>query len=513
MLEATGRMRRAPLAIALLSLAACGARTGLSLPDASLPDASAACRTVTPDPRESAGGALCRFDGTSPRADAITLAAIEGDALYGVDGRGAVRRLYRFGEALPYARSSPARSVIVARGDYVAAALAWVELPVTRGSRVTVERVLARRDGAVLYGARDTLPYDPSGGDLRVRGNACGVFAWGWQFGSRRQMVVATAEGARVGPTDAYLPYGDPDDDGVLAAITPAPGSERIGWFDLRTTSFTPARYEAERLRTGVVAMGSDLAYGTAGSVTLERPRGAVERFESEWLRGLDVTSIAASSPDGWVLARGRGADHVAVNVRSGGRRHLVFALPDGLRRVTTPGFDPGPGDLTGVSITGEGELLLGLRDASLGRMHRSRDGSSWAGLEPPFGQASAVSAVERNGTVIAWTTGLGFLRSDWAPAPPGVTRYDGRNVFASRGAGQRLAPAALDWRGERHHLSSDGGCVSYWTERGLATVRVAGGAPREFVLSSTPVGDVLRQSRAMTWALGDDVAVPNVSD
>jgi hypothetical protein len=75
------------------------------------------------------------------------------------------------------------------------------------------------------------------------------------------------------------------------------------------------------------------------------------------------------------------------------------------------------------------------------------------------------------------------------------------------------LASAALDWRGARHHLSADGGCVSYWSESRLVTLLAVPSRPREHALSPVAVTPVLRQSRAMSWAFGDDFAVPNVSD
>ncbi|MFO0648739.1 MAG: hypothetical protein U0326_21030 [Polyangiales bacterium] len=520
-------MKRLSLAFALC---ACGARTGLDAPpDASAPvdapvvvDAPSTCRLgVTPpvrDRRETESSALCRFDGRGPRPDALSLVALEGDTLYGVDGRGRSHALHRLGQGLGYAMASPTHSVVTARGEFFAAAVAWVELPVTAASRVTVELALVRRDATLLSTSRYTLPYDASGNDLRIAGNACGVFAFGWTFGARRQMAWLTALGAAVGPIEGRIPYADPDDTATLATqVRASPtGAERVEWFDLDARSFAPARYESEPLRTGIRTLGADLVYATPwvdGSITVERPRGVVERFTTDVLRGVSATSIAASSTNGWMLMTGRGADHVAVNVRTGERNVYTLRIPEGLRRITTPAFRPGTNDLTGVAIASDGELLLGLRDASVGRLYRSIDGAHWIPGDPPLGEVWALDVAERDGTVIGWTTGLGFIPSDWAPAPAGMARLERRNVFVTRGTSQRLAQAALDWRGARHHLSADGGCVSYWSASGLMTVLAATARPREHALSPVAVTPVLRQSRAMSWAFGDDFAVPNVSD
>lgn len=511
-------MRRALATAALL--ASCGSRTGLHPPatdaatttvDAprSPPRCSVGLPPPVPDPREAVEGALCRFDGSGPRPDSVMLAVIEGDELQGVDGRGNVRTLHRFGAALPFV-AAVSRPALVARGDHLAAAVAWVEQPVARGSRVQVERVVVRRDGSVLHRSATTLPYEAWGNDLRIRGNDCGVFAWGWQFGAARATFVATADGREWGPREGYLPFADPDGEGVFAAFAPAPGSERLGWFDPRTSRHTPARYESLRARTGYVAVGSDVAYAEAdadGSVALERPGGAVERYATEFLRGVTDARIVASSPNGWVFVPGRFPDGVTLNVRTGERRHIVFELPDGLRVLG--GVAP-PAGYDRVAVTTSGELLLGLRDRSLGRVYRSRSGGFWSELSPPVGEASALDAVERNGTVLAWTTGLGLLRSDWDPAPPGVRRLDGRSVFVARGdGGEALPGAALDAYARRHRLSADGGCISYWTADGVATVRVATGATRGFrVRTATP-----RWGRVATWAGGDDASVPNVAE
>ncbi len=475
---------------------------------------------MTPPPndrRETENNALCRFDGSGPHPDSFSLAAIEGDTLYVIDGRGRSHSIYTFGLRLGFAMASPTHSVVTARGEFFAAAVAWVERPVTRASRVTVELVTFRRDATFIATSRYTLPYDASGNALRIAGNECGVFVFGWSFGSRRQMAWL-APGGIVGPIEGRIPLADPDDTATLATqVRASPtGGERVEWFDLEARSFVPARYESEPLRSGIRTLGADLVYPTPwvdGSISVERPHGVVERTSTDILRGVSATSIVASSTNGWMLMTGRGADHVAVNVRTGEQNAYTLRIPDGLRRITTPTFRPGTNDLTGVAIASDGELLLGLRDDAVGHLYRSIDGGHWIPYEPPLGDAWALDVAERDGTVIGWTTGLGLIPSDWAPAPAGVSRVERRSVFVTRGTSQRLASASLDWRGARHHLSADGGCVSYWSETRLVTLLAVPSRPREHALSPVTVTPVLRQSRAMSWAFGDDFAVPNVSD
>lgn len=507
--------------LGLALLAACGGRTGLSTPDAgggtALDGAGAAgdaavaplrCSVgVQPsarDPREVVDGALCRFDGRATRPGAIVLAAIEGDALYGIDGRGAVRRLHRFAEGLPFA-AEPGRAVLTARGEYIAGAMMWIESLASGRGRVAFERVLARRDGAVLHRALEVLPYFTGGNELSVHGNECGVFAWGWGAGLRQRMDLATPDGALIEPVEGYLLRADPDGDGVLA-VTEVGGPDRVWWLDPRARSFTPASYESGRFRSSLHSLGADLVYATGwldGTVTLERPGGAVQRFPSEQLRGVDEARITATARNGWVFAPGRGGDHAVINVRSGERRRVAFAVPPGMRRVHLPGAEPGPDDPWGISITTEGDLLLALRDNTFGRVHRSRDGSSWSAYEPAFGDVSSVRVMEHNGTVLAFAFGLRGNPTDWwRPLEGAARRYDGRNAFVTRGEGRSLPRSPRTLEGETYHLSDDGGCLAYWTASGPAALRVTAGSPREFVLDAAATEP--RLARAMTWALGD---------
>ncbi|MBK6534083.1 MAG: hypothetical protein IPF99_32280 [Deltaproteobacteria bacterium] len=82
------------------------------------------------------------------------------------------------------------------------------------------------------------------------------------------------------------------------------------------------------------------------------RPGGAVQRFPSEHLRGVQEAHIAATARNGWVFALGRGGDHAVINVRSGERRDIAFAVPQGMRRVHLPGVERGPDDAWDISIT-----------------------------------------------------------------------------------------------------------------------------------------------------------------
>lgn len=513
-------MRASLHLLGLAHLAACGGRTALSTPDAggwTVPDAAGAdAATVAPlrctlgvqpsapDPRELAQGALCRFDGTATRPGAIVLAAIDGDALYGIDARGVARMVHRFAEGLPFA-AEPGRAVLTARGEHIAGAMTWIETPASGGGRVAFERVLARRDGVVLHRALEVLPYFAGGNELRVQGNECGVFAWGWGSGLRKRMDLATADGALIEPQEAYLPRADPDGDGVLAVSDVTGGRERVWWLDPRALTFTPTQYESGRFRSSLHSLGSDLVYATGwlvGTVTLERPGGAVQRFPSEHLRGVQEAHIAATARNGWVFALGRGGDHAVINVRSGERRDIAFAVPQGMRRVHLPGVERGPDDAWDISITTGGELVMALRDNTFGRVHRSRDGSTWSAYEPAFGDVESVRVMEHNGTVLAFALGLRRIPTDWWRPLGGATRYDGRNVFVARGEGRPLPRSSRTWEGEPYHLSDDGGCLAYWTASGPAALRVAAGSSREFVLGAATTEP--RLVRAMTWALGD---------
>lgn len=141
-------MRASLHLLGLALLAACsGGRTALSTPDAgdwTVPDAAGANATTVaplrctlgvqpsaPDPRELAQGALCRFDGTATRPGAIVLAAIDGDALYGIDARGVARMVHRFAEGLPFA-AEPGRAVLTAHGEHIAGAMTSIETPPRR---------------------------------------------------------------------------------------------------------------------------------------------------------------------------------------------------------------------------------------------------------------------------------------------------------------------------------------------------------------------------------------------
>jgi len=82
----------------------------------------------------------------------------------------------------------------------------------------------------------------------------------------------------------------------------------------------------------------------------------------------------------------------------------------------------------------------MGLRDNTFGRVHRSRDGSTWSAYEPAFGDVESVRVMEHNGTVLAFANGLRGNPSDWWRPPAGATRYDGRNAFVARGDGPKAA-------------------------------------------------------------------------
>ncbi len=231
---------------------------------------------MTPPPhdrRETENNALCRFDGSGPHPDSFSLAAIEGDTLYVIDGRGRSHSIYTFGLRLGFAMASPTHSVVTARGEFFAAAVAWVERPVTRASRVTVELVTFRRDATFIATSRYTLPYDASGNELRIAGNECGVFVFGWTFGSRRQMAWL-APGGIVGPIEGRIPLADPDDTATLATqVRASPtGGERVEWFDLEARSFVP--HDMSRSR-------SDRAFERSAPTSSIRRRGSTARSRS----------------------------------------------------------------------------------------------------------------------------------------------------------------------------------------------------------------------------------------
>jgi hypothetical protein len=455
----------------------------------------ARCFEPAAPPPERAVGDACAFAGDRR----LGVAAVTGSRLYGIDGAGTIVSLFEFGTDVPFEPGVPTTEVVESRGDYLAAALAFTPQGVQNPTEVYVELV-------VLDGASDVVFHEGRITDYKntvnvtIHGNASGVFAFEVSTALGRSATVSGPAGERYGPFADLRVAADPEPDGVLAVRQ----ETDFAWLDPCDGTIRPAQVEALSAYTDVHSAQSALLY-----VDAEAPAATLETSTAAMPQALPLVppvTLALSHPIGWILAKEQGSAMMfgAANPRTGQEQAVSIQIPAGLKRFgSTPRFDFGATDE--LALTSNGQLLLGLRDAAVGRMYRTTSGSDWEPIGEPVGEVHRLEAIERAGTYLVRGTSLGQLTSDWAPAPPGVARRDYQQMQLVRpesGIFVMLYQAQPGTGFNRaYELSADGGCVARLRDQTLQVISAVTGQQHTLTLpvASQVYGDVTFVTDAST--------------
>jgi hypothetical protein len=176
--------------------------------------------------------------------------------------------------------------------------------------------------------------------------------------------------------------------------------------------------------------------------------------------------SLFSTHASGWQLVSSTFSlwSYATANVTSGDAHAFDITLPADLHRFGSfgsgiPGFDNSTGEL---AQTSDGAVVLGLRDASVGRLYTSPDGVTWNSVGFPVGKVWKLVALERAGTFLIAGTPLGFTSDDWAPAPPGIERIDYQQMQLVRPPEGVVLVQATPGTGftRSYSVSADGGCA-----------------------------------------------------
>lgn len=400
-------------------------------------------------------GAACAFDG-SP---SLGIFVASGSRLYGIDGTGIAKTLHQFGAGWPFETSPSFTQVIESRGDYVAAAVGATR----KGQNPTaavIEVVLMTSNGNVLFHSVRTVSYKAFL-HLRLVGNDRGIFALSTQTSDGDSLEIVGPHGEHYGPVSAALPVTDPDAAGRLCVLR----EQEHRWLDPCTGGIEPIRAELLSEYTGVGVAGSQVTWVEPSS-----PAAAAETADGVEKLPLPLVpkvALFSTHPSGWQLLSSEFSlwSYATANVATGAVNTLDITIPSDRHRFGSlagiPGFDTSGNEL---GQTSDGSIVLGMRDASVGRLYTSTDGLTWNGLGFPVGKVWRLVAIERSGTFLIAGTPMGATTDDWAPAPSGIDRVDYQQMQLVRpvsAQGVVLAQATPGTGFTRSYsLSADGGCA-----------------------------------------------------
>lgn len=400
-------------------------------------------------------GEACAFDGSSR----FGIFVASGRRLYGIDGTGIATTLHQFGNGWPFDASLSLTQVVESRGGYVAAAVGATP----KGQNPTaalVEFVLMTSTGNVLFHSLRTVPYKGFL-DLRLVGNERGIFALSTQTSAGDSLEILGPHAEHYGPLPAALPVTDPDANGRLCVLR----EQQYHWLDPCAGALMPIRAEDASEYTSVGVAGPKVTWVAASSpaAVVETP-DAVNELP---LPLVPKVSLFSTHPSGWQLVSSEFSlwSYATANVATGAVNTMDITVPQELHRFGSqaglPGFDASGNEL---GQTSDGSILLGMRDASVGRLYTSVDGLTWTGLGFPVGKVLRLVAIERSGTFLVAGTPLGATTDDWSPAPPGIERIDYQQMQLVRpmlGQGVVLAQATPGTGFTRSYaVSADGGCA-----------------------------------------------------
>jgi hypothetical protein len=402
-------------------------------------------------------GAACSFDGDSR----FGMFVLGGDWLYGIDGSANVTGLFDFGLHWSFEPAISGTQAIESRGGYVGAAIAVTPKGDPNPKQAGVQLLLAEASGKVLFHSMRVFPYQ-NFIDVTVHGNELGVFAFSIQTPDGHRLELVGPHGEHFGPVAGVRPITDPDPSGRIAILQ---GSDHY-WLD--PCAGTRTRIAAEQLGeyTTVRPIGPALAW-----VDPSRATAALETADQVAELGLPLdpsASLFRAHPAGWILAGTSVSPwtFASANVASTETRPFGIELVPGTFRFGSfgsafTGFDSNSDEL---GLASDGSIFLGMRDASVGRLYRSFDGASWSQVGLSVGKVYTLVALERSGSFLIAGTPMGRLPDDWAPAPPGVQRFDYQQtqlVRPSAGIATVLAQATLGTGFTRSYsLAADGGCA-----------------------------------------------------
>jgi hypothetical protein len=447
----------------VLALApACGGRSelttrGVSENDAVVtPTPAPRCLTAGPVAPPSPIGAACAFDA----GDRVHVVVSSNARLYGVDGGERVHTLFDFGNGWPYP-PGVVSSELVARGEYVAAAVYATNPDETLPSRAVVELLVLDAERKVTF--RELLSHEYEGSlDLRITGNEAGLFAFGIHTASATTLFIAGPGGQRLGPFRDLRPESDPDALGRLLVRR----DRELNWFDPCAGALSPTRAASIDVYTAMQPQGAQLLYVDPRNATAYS-----ERYDDRAALSLGRTAEPRTSlvhPSSWMLIGFRDSPYSfdLAHVREGRLVEVDIEPPAALRRFRADGivgFDTAATDELGLDS--QGRVLVGFRDDTQGHLYRSDDGTNWEALGLPVGEVRGVAGLERNGTYLIHGKPSGYLPGYWLPPIEGSRRVDFEQVQLVRpSAGTEVVLYQADdhiSQTRNFVLSDDGGCAA----------------------------------------------------
>jgi hypothetical protein len=460
--EGVGLRERVLVPFMLALAPACGGRSELSTRGLPEPDAvvapTPAPRCLTPGPiappREV--GAACAFDAD----DRVHVVVSSNARLYGIDGQERVHTLFDFGVGWPFPPALVS-SELIARGEYVAAAVYDTKADETAPSRAVVELLVLDADRRVTFREVVSHEYDRFL-DLSITGNAGGLFAFGIHTASATTLLIAGPGGQRLGPFRDLRPESDPDALGRLLVRR----DQELDWFDPCADALSPTRAASIDVYTAMRPQGAQLLYVDPRNAT-----AYAERYDDRVALSLRRTAEPRTllvHPTTWMLIGFRDSPYSfdLAHVGDGTVVDVDVEPPAGLRRFRADGivgFDTAATDELGLDS--EGRVLVGFRDDTRGHLYRSADGKNWEALGLPLGEVRGVAGLERNGTYLIHGKPSGYRPGRWLPPEEGSRRVDFEQVQLVRpSAGTELVLYQADDHMSQTRnfvLSDDGGCAA----------------------------------------------------
>jgi hypothetical protein len=435
-------------------LQACGSRTPL---DVGKPAAS----TPAPAPGPPAPKPLASHCAIGPSGTAApVVAAVVGSVLSFVDERGTVTPVFHFAAAP--AGQSASDAYVEARAGYVAASL--VSTPLYGAAQtVTMEVVMLDLAGSVVQHGVFTSPYEDFGPMDGLFGNAGGLFVASGRFGDHHLNVDSTPTGATTW-TDPYAAVFDPNPDGTMLVLKDGNCTCDLYWYDPAKGTFTASALLSATASGDFTYVQGELVWATSAPARLwkENAGGSTAlALDGAW-DDMTYPSLIAANGAPWVVGQTSDTHVVRIDVGGGSYTGIDLEPPAGLAT-----FEPIGGPYTGGSsyatIDSQGNLLLGLRDASSGAMYRSADGAAWEPVGLPMIDVANAGAIEVAGTYLVYGNAV-----SGAPAwgTPGAGVIQGPNAQVARpasGTRVQLPGAYTVGQSGGYRVTADGGCVSFF--------------------------------------------------
>ena len=480
----------------VVTVAGCGARTGLPDPATTSPVADAGSSDGSAADAAADAGPVgrvyrCSF-GPSGDDTRPSLVVATDEVLYYVYESGRVRPVW----TAPVAPGTHVQqSLLIARGERVA----WTPLVIPNfdnpDDASRVEGVVLTASGESVWQASLPFAYEGWGSEGSLHGNENGLFVLS-MLEVQAQLGVTVTGTTHTTWAGLYYGVADPDEKGRMVVNRYGNSSADYHWFDTVTGAVTPSDYLTSNPSSALIAGGAIVSVAPAPARFVVERAGGIEAVPIEGFE-LEPTAYlyALGASDRWVLF-----GDPTMAYRPGLKLDMESRTATVLSQVSPPtGHIPATPEWN-AGIDAAGAVYARFTSEEREQVFRSTDGTNWEPVGWPI--AGAVYA-----TLIQQVGGTYLMRSsgDGAPRPPGLPDevvWGSATHLARPAAGVIMAierysepPGGDNPLYAADVLSPDGRCLAYWRDGSLHSVDVESETVRDLAVLADATSTV-----AVAW-------------